>query len=221
MSTGNAFITPEVYDYIVATTLREDPLAAELREETARMPEFNMQISADQGQFMGLLVGLMDARAILEVGTFTGYSSLAMARAMRPGGELVACDISTEFTDVARRFWRRAGVEDRIDLRIGPALDTLDGLIADGRQGAFDLAFIDADKPNYPGYYERCLTLVRPGGLILVDNALWVGRVADPADDGRVTSILRDLNARIGQDRRVTGVTLLAIGDGLLAARKV
>lgn len=221
MSIGNQFISPELYEYILANTLREDDLGRDLREETARLPESNMQISPDQGQFMGMLVKLMDATRIVEVGVFTGYSSLCMARAMRDGGSLVACDVSVDYTDVARRYWARAGVADRIDLRIGPAVETLDGLIREGRAESFDLAFIDADKENYPGYYERCLSLLRSGGLLLLDNILWSGRVADPADTGSRTSILRDLNAEVGRDGRVAGVTLLPVADGLLMARKV
>ncbi|MDE0369027.1 MAG: class I SAM-dependent methyltransferase [bacterium] len=221
MSIGNQFISPELYEYILATTLREDDLGRGLREETARLPESNMQISPDQGQFMGMLVKLMDATRIVEVGVFTGYSSLCMARAMRDGGTLVACDISVDYTDVARRYWARAGVADRIDLRIGPALETLDALISEGRSGEFDLAFIDADKENYPGYYERCLSLLRSGGLMILDNILWSGRVADPADTGLRTSILRDLNAEVGRDGRLVDVTLLPVADGVLMARKV
>ena len=221
MSIGNPFISPDLYEYILGVSLREDDLGRELREVTGRLPMSNMQISPDQGQFMGMLVKLMDATRIIEVGVFTGYSSLCMARAMRDGGTLVACDISVDFTDVARRYWVRAGVADRIDLRIGPAVETLDGLIRDGRGGEFDLAFIDADKGNYPEYYERCLSLLRSGGLVLLDNVLWSGRVVDPADTGRQTSILRDLSAEVGRDGRVADVTLLPVADGLLMARKV
>ncbi len=221
MSIGNQFISPELYDYILATSLREDDLGRDLREVTGRLPESNMQISPDQGQFMGMLVKLMDATRIVEVGVFTGYSSLCMARAMRDGGTLVACDISVDYTDVARRYWARAGVADRIDLRIGPAIETLDGLLREGRGGEFDLAFIDADKENYPGYYERCLSLLRSGGLMILDNILWSGRVVDPADTGPRTSILRDLNAEVGRDGRVVDVTLLPVADGVLMARKV
>ncbi|MDE0138342.1 MAG: class I SAM-dependent methyltransferase [bacterium] len=220
MSIGNQFISAELYEYILATSLREDDLGRDLREVTALLPESNMQISPDQGQFMGMLVKLMDATRIVEVGVFTGYSSLCMARAMRDGGTLVACDISVDYTDVARRYWARAGVADRIDLRIGPALETLDGLISEGRSGEFDLAFIDADKENYPGYYERCLSLLRSGGLMILDNILWSGRVADPADTGRQTSILRDLAAEVGRDGRLVDVTLLPVADGVLMARK-
>ena len=221
MSIGNPYISPELYEYILATTLREDDLGRDLREETDQLPESNMQISPDQGQFMGMLVKLMDATRIVEIGVFTGYSSLCMARAMRDGGTLVACDISLDYTGVARRYWARAGVADRIDLRIGPAIETLDSLIREGSGGDFDLAFIDADKENYPGYYERCLSLLRSGGLMILDNILWSGRVVDPDDTGRQTSILRDLAAEVGQDVRVADVTLLPVADGLLMARKV
>ncbi len=221
MSIGNPFISPDLYEYILAVSLREDDLGRELREVTGRLPESNMQISPDQGQFMGMLVKLMDATRIIEVGVFTGYSSLCMARAMRDGGTLVACDVSVDYTDVARRYWERAGVADRIDLRIGPAVETLDCLIREGRDGEFDLAFIDADKENYPEYYRRCLSLLRSGGLVLLDNILWSGRVVDPADTGPRTSILRDLNAEVGRDDRVADVTLLPVADGLLMARKV
>lgn len=220
MSIGNQFISAELYEYILATTLREDDLRRDLREVTARLPESNMQISPDQGQFMGMLVKLMDATRIIEVGVFTGYSSLSMARAMRDGGTLVACDISVDYTDVARRYWERAGMADRIDLRIGPAVKTLEGLIRDGRGGEFDLAFIDADKENYPEYYELCLSLLRSGGLVILDNILWSGRVADPAETGPRTSILRNLSAEVGRDDRVVDVTLLPVADGLLLARK-
>ena len=221
MSAGNPYISRELYEYIVATTLREDDLARELREVTARMPEAGMQISPDQGQFMGMLVKLMDATRILEVGVFTGYSSLCMARAMPRDGKLVACDISVEYTNVARRFWKRAGVEDRIDLRIGPAVETLDDLIGQGMSGGFDLAFIDADKESYPEYYERCLFLLKSGGLMIIDNVLWNDRVADPDYVGPRTAILRNLNAKVGRDARVADVSLLPVADGLLLARKI
>ncbi|MCY3538467.1 MAG: SAM-dependent methyltransferase [Acidimicrobiia bacterium] len=220
MSSGNAFIPPDIYQYILDDTLRDDPLSRRLREETALLPESNMQIAPDQGRFMALLVRMMGAERIIEVGVFTGYSSLCMARALPETGLLVACDVSVEYTDVARRYWKQAGVSDRIDLRIGPALETLDELIRQGREEEFDLAFIDADKENYPDYYEKCLVLVRPGGLLIIDNTLWSGRVADPTDQDQVTSTIRNLNARVGQDDRLSDVSLLPIGDGLLLARR-
>jgi predicted O-methyltransferase YrrM len=218
MSLQNGFIPPELYEYILSSTLRPDPLLEELRAETASHPMARMQISPDQGQFMALLTRLIGATRAIEVGVFTGYSSLCVARELPPDGLLVACDVSDEFTGVARRYWDRAGVSDRIDLRIGPAADTLEGLIADGQGDGFDLAFIDADKESYPTYYERCLELVRPGGLVLVDNALWGGTVTDPESEGKAR-IMRGVNAHAGADERVD-VSLLAIGDGLLLARK-
>ncbi len=221
MSNANEYIHPDIYEYILATTLREDELGRALRDETARLPESGMQIAPDQGQFMAMMVRLMGARAVLEVGVFTGYSSLCMARALPSEGHLVACDISVEYTDVARRFWKQAGVEEKVDLRIGPAMETLDALIDEGGAGSFDLAFVDADKENYPGYYEKCLVLVRSGGLIMFDNALWSGGVADSTDQSESTAILRDLNARFADDDRIGDVSLLVMGDGLMLVRKI
>src|SRR5262245_47610708 len=175
MSVATIAMTEALYGYLLRTTLREPPVLQRLREETAKLPSGQMQISPEQGQLMALLVELMGARRVLEVGTFTGYSSTVMALALPPDGRLVACDLSEEWTTVARRYWREAGVESKIELRLGPARTTLDALIADGRSGSFDFAFIDADKTAYDDYYERCLTLLRPGGLLGVDNALWSG----------------------------------------------
>ncbi|MXY77900.1 MAG: SAM-dependent methyltransferase [Acidimicrobiia bacterium] len=219
MSSSNAFIDPGLYEYILSTTLRDDPLLSDLREETARMSEGGMQISADQGQLMAMLVKLIGATRAIEVGVFTGYSSLSVARALPDDGRLVACDVSVEYTDIARRYWERAGVAAKIDLRIGPAVDTLDGLISGGETGTFDFAFIDADKGNYPRYYDRCLQLLRSGGLVLVDNALWGGRVADPERTDDITSVIREMNGKAARDTRVE-VSLLPIGDGILLARK-
>lgn len=220
MSLDNAFIAPELYQYILSTTLRDDSVLRDLRDETAQLPEARMQISPDQGQLMGMLVKLTGATRAIEVGVFTGYSSLCVARALPDDGLLVACDTSVEYTDVARRYWERAGVAAKIDLRIGPAAETLDGMIALGESGSFDFAFIDADKGNYPVYYERCLQLLSSGGLVLVDNALWGGHVADPDSTDGHASTLRELNAKAGRDPRVE-VSLLPIGDGVLLARKV
>lgn len=220
MSSSNAFIDPGLYEYILSTTLRDDPLLSDLRAETARMSEGGMQISADQGQFMAMLVKLIGASRAIEVGVFTGYSSLSVARALPDDGRLVACDVSVEYTEIARRYWERAGVAGKIDLRIGPAVDTLDGLISGGETGTFDFAFIDADKGNYPRYYDRCLQLLRSGGLVLVDNALWGGRVADPERTDDTTAVIRELNGEAARDTRVE-VSLLPIGDGILLARKV
>jgi caffeoyl-CoA O-methyltransferase len=178
-----------------------------------------MQISPEQGQFMRLLIELLDVRRIVEIGVFTGYSGLSMALALPPDGKLIACDVSEEFTQVARRYWREAGVADRIELRLAPAVETLDRLIADGGTGSFDLAFIDADKENYDAYYEKCLVLLRPGGVLLIDNVLWSGRVARPEDTSRDTTALRALNEKLHRDERVS-LSMLPVGDGLTIARK-
>ncbi len=220
MSIRNAFIDPELYEYILAVTHREDPLMDDLRAETARLPESGMQISPDQGLFMNMLTRLTGATRAIEVGVFTGYSSLSVARALPENGRLVACDVSAEYTAIARRYWEKAGVSSKIDLRLGPAVETLDAMIEKGESGVYDLAFIDADKGNYPNYYERCLRLLRSGGLMMVDNALWGGGVADPTQTDTMTTTLRNLNRMAGEDARVE-VSLLPIGDGLLLARKV
>jgi caffeoyl-CoA O-methyltransferase len=212
-------IDERLNDYIRSHSLREPPLLAELRAETAKLPMGGMQISAEQGQFMGLLVELIGARRTIEVGTFTGYSSLVVALALPRDGELIACDVSEEYTSVARRYWAKAGVADKIDLRLGPAIETLDRLLEGGEAGGFDFAFIDADKRNYLGYYERCLTLLRPGGLIAVDNVLWSGQVADPQAQDSDTTGVRALNDHVHADERVS-ISLLPIGDGLTLARK-
>jgi len=219
MSTRVIDLTETLYDYLLANSLREPPVLARLREETAALPMARMQIGPDQGQFMRLLVELIGARRILEVGTFTGYSSLSMALALPADGKLIACDISEEYTAIARRYWAEAGVTERIDLRLGPATETLDGLIADGGSGAYDFAFIDADKTNYDSYYERCLTLLRQGGLIAIDNVLWGGAVADPADQTPDTLAIRAINAKVHKDERVS-ISLATVGDGLMLARK-
>tara|TARA_R110000868_G_scaffold111199_3_gene300397 strand:+ start:149 stop:811 length:663 start_codon:yes stop_codon:yes gene_type:complete len=208
-----------LYDYILQSTLREPEILARLRRETDSHPRAGMQISPDQGQLLALLVELVGARRIVEVGTFTGYSSLAMALAQPDGGEMVCCDVSEEYTSVARRYWAEAGVDNRIALRLAPAVETLDALIHEGRAEAFDMAFIDADKENYQNYFERCLTLIRPGGLIAVDNVLWHGRVIDSADDTVDTTAIRAFNAGLKDDDRVT-VSLLSVADGLTLARK-
>jgi predicted O-methyltransferase YrrM len=212
-------VTDTIWQYLLDATVREPAVLAKLRDETGRMPRGGMQISPEQGQFMALLVELVGARRAIEVGVFTGYSSLCVARSLPADGQLVACDVSEEFTNVARRYWREAGVESKIDLRLGPALATLNALIAQGGRGTYDFAFIDADKSNYDGYYERCLELLRVGGLIAVDNTLWSGAVADPSKQDPDTCAIRELNAKITDDPRVTS-SLVPIGDGLLLARK-
>jgi predicted O-methyltransferase YrrM len=219
VSTHTLPITEAIRDYLLKTTVREHPLLQKLREETARMPRAGMQISPEQGQLLGLLVELVGARRCLEVGVFTGYSSLATALAMPADGQLIACDVSAEWTQIAERYWAEAGVSHKISLRLAPALTTLDALIADGQSQKFDFAFVDADKGGYAAYYERCLELLRPGGLLAVDNVLWGGSVADPADTDADTQAIRALNAKAGADPRVT-LSLVTIGDGLLLVRK-
>jgi len=218
MSVATLQMTEALYGYLL-TTLREPALLERLREETARLPSGQMQISPEQGQLMGLLVELLGARRALEIGVFTGYSSTVVALALPTDGQLVACDLSQEWTNIARRYWREAGIEAKIELRLGPALATLDSLIEAGQSASFDFAFIDADKSAYLDYYERCLTLLRPGGLLAVDNALWSGAVADSADQRENTRAIRALNAKITSDERVSA-SLIPIGDGLHLARK-
>jgi caffeoyl-CoA O-methyltransferase len=215
----NELLADGVERYIVNTTVREHPVLAELHAETSTMPGAGMQIGSDQGQFMGLLARAIGAKRYLEIGVFTGYSSLAMALALPSDGRVVACDVSEEYTAVAKRYWQKAGVEKKIDLRLGPAVATLDKMIAD-KVELFDIAFIDADKTNYDAYYERCLQLVRPGGLILCDNMLWSGRVVDEKEHDADTDALRALNAKAGKDERVD-VALLSVGDGILIARRL
>jgi predicted O-methyltransferase YrrM len=198
---------------------RETSLQRRLRDETARMPNGGMQIGSDQGALFAMLVGLIRARRALEIGTFTGYSALAVAQALPADGLLVACDVSAEWTAIARRYWDEAGLSSRIDLRLGPASDTLSALLRDGAAASFDFAFIDADKTAYDVYYEGCLKLVRPGGLIAVDNVLWSGAVADPEARDADTLALRALNLKIREDARVEAC-LLTVGDGVMLVRR-
>ncbi len=200
--------------------MRESDLFRRLREETATRPNAVMQISADQGQFFALLIRVLNARKTLEIGVFTGYSSLAVALALPPDGKLVACDISEEYTAIARRYWQEAGVAGKIDLRIAPAAETLHALIKDGQEGTFDFAFIDADKTGYAEYFELCLRLLRPGGVIALDNMLQSGKVIDPAVNDKDTVAIRALNARLVGDTRVV-VSLLPIADGVTLALKL
>lgn len=216
-------IDDRLHDYLLATSLREPEVLRRLREETASLPYAGMQIGPEQGQFMALLVELIGARRTLEIGTFTGYSALAVALALPADGRVVACDVSEEFTAVARRYWAEAGVADKIELHLAPALETLDRLLAPGPGGSqvghFDFAFIDADKVNYDGYYERVLALLRPGGLVAIDNVLWDGKVVETAPDDPDTEAIRALNAKLKHDARVT-ISMLPLGDGLTLARK-
>jgi predicted O-methyltransferase YrrM len=219
MANRTIALTDRLHDYLVDVSVREPPLLRELREETAALPMAMMQISAEQGQFMRLLVELIGARRAVEVGTFTGYSALCVAEAMGPQGRLVCCDVSPDHTAVARRYWARAGLTERIDLRLGPAVATLDQLLAEGAAGTIDFVFIDANKPDYDAYFERALRLLRPGGLIAIDNVLWGGTVADPTADDEDTNAIRALNRKLATDERVS-LSLVPIGDGLTLARK-
>jgi predicted O-methyltransferase YrrM len=207
-------INPEALNYVLNTSVRERPLLARLRDETSRHANARFQIPPEQGQLLQLLVRMIGAKRTIEVGVFTGYSSLAVALALPAGGEVVACDISEEYTSVARRYWAEAGVEGKIDLRIAPASETLAGLIAAGEAGRFDFAFIDADKSGYPGYYEQCMQLVRRGGVIALDNMLQSGQVTEnPIPDGDV-AVIHELNRYILRDERVDAL-LLPFSDGL------
>ncbi|MEH2109250.1 class I SAM-dependent methyltransferase [Nostoc sp.] len=209
----------QLYNYLLSVSLREPEILGKLRQETANHPRSGMQISPEQGQFMRLLVELIGAKKTLEVGVFTGYSSLSVALALPADGKIIAADVSEEFTAIARRYWQEAGVADKIDLRLAPALETLDQLLATGQAETFDFAFIDADKENYDGYYERSLQLVRPGGLIAIDNVLWSGQVADEQNQDESTQAIRVLNEKLHHDERVT-LSLVPIADGLTLAIK-
>lgn len=219
MSSNHLKITDALAGYMRSVSLRDSDLLARLREETAALPNGRMQITPEQGQFMAFLIRILKAKRAIEIGVFTGYSSLSVAMALPEDGRLIACDVNREYTNIARRYWQEAGVSDRIDLRLGPALETLDRLIAEGGSGSFDFAFIDADKSNYEAYYERALTLLRDGGVVAIDNVLWHGDVADPSVTDPDTEAIRRLNARVVADMRVD-VTMLAIGDGLTLASK-
>ena len=219
MSNRTLALEDTLYDYYLAVSMRDTDLHRRLREETAAMENGAMQVSPEQGQLMAFLIRLISARKALEVGVFTGYSSLCVAQALPADGRLVACDINDEWTTVARRYWDEAGVSDRIDLRIGPAPESLDALIGAGEEGTFDFAFIDADKVAYGDYYERALTLLRPGGLIGVDNVLWQGRVVAAEHDDEDTNAIRAFNESAHGDVRVD-ITMLPIGDGLTLLRK-
>jgi len=211
-------LSEDLHAYLIREGVREPDVLRRLRARTAALPEHGMQIAPEQGAFMALLVKVMGARQCLEVGTFTGYSSTAVALALPPEGRLVCCDVSREWTDVARDTWMEAGVADRVELRLGPALETLDQLLAEGGAGRFDFAFIDADKPNYDGYVERALRLVRSGGMVAIDNVLWSGRVADASVDDASTVAIRSLNEKLAVDERVE-LAMVPIGDGLTLMR--
>ncbi|MEM8804606.1 MAG: class I SAM-dependent methyltransferase [Cyanobacteria bacterium P01_G01_bin.38] len=219
MSTRNLPLDNRLYQYLRSVSVREVDVLRQLRQETASHPMAVMQISPEQGQLMALLVQLMGAKKTLELGVFTGYSALAVALALPDDGQVTACDVSADYTAIAQRYWQMAGVTDKIDLRLGPALETLDQLRVEGHDESFDFVFIDADKRNYDSYYEKSLQLVRPGGLIAIDNVLWSGRVADPTVQDNRTKRIRALNEKIYQDTRVS-LSLLPIADGLTLAVK-
>lgn len=219
MSSRTLAVTDAIQQYLCDVTLREPALLRRLREETAQRDNADMQIAPEQGQFMALLVELLGARRCIEIGTFTGYSSLCVALALPADGRLICCDVSEEYTSVARRYWQEAGVAGKIELRLQPGLKSLDELIAAGQAGKFDFAFIDADKPAYDAYYERCLTLLRRGGLIAFDNMLSDGRVVNPQPDQVNAQAIDALNRKLQHDERVT-TSLVPIADGLMLARK-
>ena len=218
MSRGTIQVDDRLAVYLDATNRPETPAQLRLRQDTGKMQNAGMQIGANQGSFMAFLVGLIGAKNCLEIGTFTGYSALTVALALPEDGRLTCCDVSKEWTDIGRRAWAEAGVADKVDLRLGPAAETLDRLIVHGGTGCFDFAFIDADKENYDRYYEQCLILLRKGGLIAIDNMLWDGAVADPADTSESTVAIRALNTKLRSDPRVD-FCLIPVGDGIALAR--
>lgn len=220
MSSTQIGLSESLAAYVSTVAYRESDAQRGLREKTAPMSYGVMQISPEQGAFMSILVKLMNARLCIEVGTFTGYSALAVASALPADGKIICCDVSDEWTDIGKPFWQQAGVADKIDLRIAPASETLDSLIADGMTGKVDFAFIDADKTGYDTYYEKLLTLLRPNGVIGIDNVLWSGAVVDPSDTDEDTVALRALNEKIARDDRVE-IAMIPIGDGLTLARKL
>ena len=219
MSIRNFYLDENIYEYILNNSLRDLPILKKLRDETGKMPDGRMQISSDQGQFMGFLVKLTNTKKIIEVGTFTGYSSLVMALALPENGQIFSCDISEEYTAIARRYWQEAGVSNKIQLVLGLAEKTLVELIQNGEAGTFDMAFIDADKRNYKVYYEKCLELLRPGGLILIDNVLWSGKPASLEETDTDTTAIRNFNKNIYKDERVE-MSMITVGDGLTLALK-
>ena len=218
MSSRTLNLDDTVYQYLLSHSLREHPAQVALREATRTHPHAMMQISPEQGQFMALLIRLLGARRTIEIGVFTGYSALSVALALPDDGKVLACDISDEYTRIGVPHWKAAGIAHKIELQLAPALNTLDARINAGLQGQYDFAFIDADKSGYDAYYERCLTLLRVGGLIAIDNTLWSGKVATPAEDAD-TAALQALNRKLHRDERVD-ISMLPIGDGLTLARK-
>lgn len=219
MSNQTLNLTDHLYQYLLTVSSRESRLLQELRDETAKDPMARMQIAPEQGQFMGLLVKLMGARKILEVGTFTGYSSIVMAQAMMRPAKLICCDVSEEWTSIAKQYWKKADVESICELRLAPALDTMDSLLKSGEGRSFDLIFVDADKANYDAYFESAINLLRSGGLLLLDNTLWSGKVADPVANDEDTKVIRRLNEKLREDKRIE-LSHLPIADGLTLCLK-
>jgi predicted O-methyltransferase YrrM len=219
MSIKTLELDQQLYEYLLSVSLHESEILTQLRQETAQLPSARMQIAPEQGQFMAFLLKLMNAKKTLEVGVFTGYSSLVTALALPEDGQIIACDLDENYTKIARQYWEKAGVSEKIKLYLAPALETLDQLLAQGEAETFDFAFIDADKRNYLNYYEKCLQLVKKGGLIAIDNVLWYGRVADSEVQDKQTLAIRDFNQHIHQDERVI-ISLVPIGDGLTLAIK-
>ena len=217
MSTGILNYTTNLREYLWEKGMEEHPALTELRLETAKLPQSMMQICPEQGALMANLIRLMSAKKTLEIGTFTGYSALSVALALPEDGELIACDVSEEWTAMGKKKWEQAGVSHKINLKLGPAVDTLDSLLKEGQHGSFDFAFIDADKANYPAYYEKCLQLVRKGGVVAIDNVLWGGSVIDSKRNDEDTKAIRELNDFIINDERVS-VSMIPIGDGLTLA---
>lgn len=220
MSYQTINLSPQLYDYLLNVSLRENKILKRLREETHHLSGFDMQISPEQGQFMALLIQLLQARKTLDIGTFTGYSALVVALALPEEGEVHSFDINTETSTIAQRFWQDAGMVHKIKFHLGKASDTLSQFINQGAANTFDFAFIDADKNNYDDYYEKSLKLVRPGGLIAIDNVLWSGAVIDPNDNDKQTKSIRALNEKLLNDTRIS-LSMLPIGDGLTLARKL
>lgn len=220
MANRTAPLTDALYDYLLSISLHEPALLKELRAQTAKLESSRMQISPEQGQFMAFLVELMGAKNTLEIGTYTGYSAMWTASALPKDGKLTACDINKEWTDIAREFWKKAGFDHKIDLHLAPALETLDALIAQGKAQTFDFAFIDADKNNYPSYYEKTLTLIRTGGVIAIDNVFLAGRVLDESDQDKNVQTMRMFNKKLFSDQRIK-LSTIPIGDGLTLVRKL
>lgn len=216
----NLTLSETLHQYLLSVSLQEAEVLKQLREATAKLPMSRMQIAPEQGQFMALLIKLIRAKKTLEIGVFTGYSTLVVALALPEDGHIIACDVDEQYTNIAQQYWQQAGIKQKIDLRIAPALETLDKLIATRQENTFDFAFIDADKRNYDNYYERTLKLIRPGGLIAIDNVLWSGKVADPENADKRTIAIREFNQKLHQDPRIN-LSLIPIADGLTLAMKL